>query len=143
MTFKIPVRSDAPEGIETRTEVLPQPDARARMIRELVDSWVEKGKLKLSQIAVLSPFDKSKSCLADSTKIGKTPICANLNEWRANKGVLYATIRSFKGLEADAIIVTDVPNPESTPYFSTTDFYVGCSRAKHMLVILASESGVP
>ena len=75
--------------------------------------------------------------MSSVSKLGKTNICTNLNEWRANMGVLLTTIRSFKGLEADAIIVTDVPDPETTPFFSTSDFYVGCSRAKHMLVILA------
>ena len=48
-------------------------------------------------------------------------------------------MRSFKGLEADAIIVTDVPRLESTAYFSIADFYVGGSRAKHMLVMLAAD----
>lgn len=139
---EIPVRPDAPDGIESIVKVVPQPDARAQSVREFVSDWIGKGKLKPSQIAILSPFDKSKSCLSSISKLGKTNICTNLNEWRANNGVLFATIRSFKGLEADAIIVTDVPNPETAPYFSTADFYVGCSRAKHMLVILATEKGV-
>lgn len=85
---------------------------------------------------------RSNSCLSRAATFGKTPICTNINEWRANTGVLLATIRSFKGLEADAIIVTDVPNPKTTPYFSTSDLYVGCSRAKHILVILTAEEGV-
>lgn len=139
---EIPVRPDAPDGVETEVEVIPQPEARVQKIRQLVESWIGKGKLKPSQIAVLSPFDKSKSCLANETKIGKIPICTNANEWRADKGVLSATIRSFKGLEADAIIVTDVPNPETAKYFSVSDFYVGCSRAKHLLVVLPVEQGV-
>lgn len=126
----------------TEVAVIPQPDARAQKIRQIVEAWIGKGKLKASQIAVLSPFDKNKSCLADDTKIGKIPLCINPNEWRAEKGVLFATIRSFKGLEADAIIVTDIPNPETTKYFSVSDFYVGCSRAKHLLVVLTTESGV-
>jgi hypothetical protein len=139
---EIPVRPDAPDGVVTEVAIIPQPDARAQKIRQLVEAWIGKGKLKASQIAVLSPFDKSKSCLADDTKIGKVPLCTNPNEWRADKGVLFATIRSFKGLEADAIIVTDVPNPETTKYFSVADFYVGCSRAKHLLVVLTTEKGV-
>ena len=139
---EIPVRPDAPDGVVTEVSIIPQPDARAQKIRQLVEAWIGKGKLKPSQIAVLSPFDKSKSCLASETKIGKVPLCTNANEWRADKGVLFATIRSFKGLEADAIIVTDVPNPETTKYFSVSDFYVGCSRAKHILVVLPTEKGV-
>lgn len=138
----IPVRSDAPEGIECIVKIIPQPDARERMIRELVDDWIGKGNLKPSQIAILSPFEKSNTCLADVMKIGKTPICTNHEEWRANCGVLLATIRSFKGLEADVIIVTDVPSPKTAKHFTISDFYVACSRAKHILVILAVDKSV-
>jgi hypothetical protein len=136
---EIPVRPDAPDGIQTEIQVIPQAQARVQKIRQTVESWVGKGKLTSSQIAVLSPFDKSKSCLINETSIGKIPLCTNANEWRADKGVLFATIRSFNGLEADAIIVTDVPNPATTNYFSESDFYVACSRAKHLLVLLTTE----
>lgn len=138
----IAVRSDAPDGVESVILKLPKADARAQEIKKIISEWLGKGKLKPSQIAILSPFDKSKTCLSGTDKIGRTPICTNPNEWRSDKGVLLSTIRRFKGLEADAIIVTDVSNPESTPYFSTSDFYVGCSRAKHLLVILAADSDV-
>ena len=106
-----------------------------------IDKWFGQGKLKPSQIAVLSPFEQSKSCLANTDKIGGVNLTSDLEHWRANDAVLFSTIRSFKGLEADAIIVTDAPNPESDAYFTTADFYVGCSRAKHLLVVLAAEKG--
>jgi len=32
--------------------------------------------------------------------------------------------------------------PQTTPYFPIPDFYLACSRAKHILVILAAEKGV-
>ena len=138
----IQVRSDAPDGVESVRKYIPKSDARAQEVKKIVGDWLSKGKLKPSQIAILSPFEKSKSSLAELQKIGRVPLTTNPNEWRANTGVLLTTIKRFKGLEADAIIVTDVPNPETTPYFSTSDFYVGCSRAKHILVILAAEEGV-
>ena len=136
---EIAVRNDAPAGVETDVRVLPQAEARARAVSELVSDWIGKGRMRPSQIAILSPFTKNKSCVATVSKIGRTVICDDLNEWRANEGVLFATIRSFKGLEADAIIVTDVADPDSDPYFTISDLYVGCSRAKHLLVILATE----
>lgn len=139
---EIQVRSDAPDGVESIRKFIPKPDARAQEIKKIISEWLGKGKLKPSQIALLSPFEKSKSSLAEISKLGRTPLTTNPHEWRANAGVLLTTIKRFKGLEADAIIVTDVPNPETTPYFSTSDFYVGCSRAKHILVILAAEDGV-
>lgn len=132
----IAVRDDAPEGVESTIVTLPKPEARAQLIRQTVDDWVGKGKLKPSQVAILSPFDKPKSCLADLSKLGKTNLCLNANEWRANKGVLLTTIRRFKGLEADAVIVTDIPDIEAANYFTASDLYVGCSRAKHLLVLI-------
>lgn len=48
------------------------------------------------------------------------------------------TIRSFKGLEADYVILTDIPMPADDPNsgFSHDDFYVGCTRAKYGLYIV-------
>ena len=56
--------------------------------------------------------------------------------------MLFATIRSFKGLEADAVLMVDVVAPGSLPHFSQADFYVGCSRAKHQLATQAMAPGV-
>jgi hypothetical protein len=56
--------------------------------------------------------------------------------------MLFATIRSFKGLEADAVLMVDVVAPGSLPHFFQADFYVGGSRAKHLLAILAMAPGV-
>jgi len=71
LAVDIPVRPDAPEGIETVVKTVPEKEARARLVREFVGEWVGKGKLKPSQIAILSPYDKSKSCLSDVTQLGK------------------------------------------------------------------------
>lgn len=60
-------------------------------------------------------------------------------EWQAGGGVLLTTIRSFKGLEADALVMIDLPKPDSKRVFSMADFYVGCSGAKSVLHLVASE----
>lgn len=70
------------------------------------------------------------------------PITEKLADWEAGKGVLFSTIRSFKGLEADAVIIIDVPRPDTLPHFSLSDFYVACSRAKHLLVVLPVCEGI-
>ena len=137
---EIAVRDDAPEGVESTVKLLTKPEARVQAIKKYVDEWVGKGKLKPSQIAILSPYEQSKSSLAGVTSVGRTKLCTNPNEWRANKGVLVTTIRRFKGLEADAVIVTDIPDVDSSTYFTASDFYVGCSRAKHLLVLLFAEA---
>ena len=101
-----------------------------------------KGKLKPSQIAILGPHAKSHSSLAEVGSIHKLKLTQKLENWEKGQGILYSSIRSFKGLEADAVILIDVPEPDSIPHFTRSDFYVGCSRAKHVLVILANKSDV-
>ena len=40
-------------------------------VRQYIDEWFGQGKLKLSQIAILAPFEQNKSFLANTDKIGK------------------------------------------------------------------------
>lgn len=66
-------------------------------------------------------------------KIGNTPVVTNFDDWRAGKGVLRCNWRRFKGLEADAIVLTQSDRflpPES-------DRYVATSRAKHLLTVVS------
>ena len=61
----------------------------------------------------------------------------NLKDWKKDQGILYSTVRSFKGLEADIVIMGNVTTRGAHDTFSNTDFYVGCSRAKHVLKIIS------
>jgi superfamily I DNA/RNA helicase len=49
----------------------------------------------------------------------------------------YSSIYRFKGLEAPAVVITDVDDVD-TPVARSL-FYVGCTRALHRLVVLASK----
>lgn len=141
--ISIKTKSDAPEGAECVIELAETPDTQRRLCHQLISDWVGKGKLRPSQVAILCPHEKSRSSLANVDSIGKVPITQDPLKWEANGSVLFATVRSFKGLEADAVIMTDVVKADSLPHFTTPDFYVGCSRAKHLLAVLACEVGVP
>lgn len=138
----IPVRDDAPEGDEAIIHVAETSDKQSNLCQKYITDWLGSGKLKPAQIAIQCPRIKNNSSLSNLHTIGKVPIIESLVEWKANKGVLFSTIRSFKGLEADAVVIVDVPQPYSLRYFSIADFYVACSRAKHLLVILPFSKGV-
>jgi hypothetical protein len=62
---------------------------------------------------------------------------ADLAAWRGGRGILFATVRGFKGLEADTLVIVDVQAPGTK--FTASDSYVACSRAKHLLCLVASE----
>ncbi|MFC1765867.1 ATP-binding domain-containing protein, partial [Planctomycetota bacterium] len=61
----------------------------------------------------------------------------NLDIWREGKACFFDTIKGFKGLEADAIILVDASMPN--PGFTLQDAYVACSRAKHELFIVPTD----
>ena len=138
----IPVRPDAPQGDKTEIFVADGAQHQTRICREIIMKWLGAGKLRPSQIAIQSPNTRQKSSMDGINQFGTIPITENLKEWQSDKGILFSTIRSFKGLEADAVIVVDVPQPESVPHFSVADFYVATSRAKHLLVVLLVEKGI-
>jgi hypothetical protein len=140
--IEIRVRDEAPEGTHCEIKVASSGEAQQRLCEQYIREWVSKGKLTPNQVAILSPHGKPRSSLADVKAVGKVPITTDPQKWLADGAVLFATIRSFKGLEADAVIMVDIDVPGKVPYFTTADFYVGCSRAKHLLAILATDEGV-
>lgn len=137
---KIKVREETPLGEKVTIECVSSSIERRRYIKNTISDWIRKGSLKPSRIAMLSFYDKLKTCMAQENGIGDIPIVSDQQKWRDDKGVLFSTIRAFKGLEADAIVLVDIPDFNVENYFSKADLYVGCSRAKHLLVIAAKEN---
>lgn len=133
--FESVVHHDAPEG-EPPT-VVHQADM-AEVIqhtRTTVQNWClrDRGGLRKNQVAILSPWDNHKEW---PDRFGDLPLVRDFDAWRADKGILLATHRRFKGLEADALVLAGMPEPGSSKYYSKADHYVASSRAKHMLVIV-------
>jgi ATP:corrinoid adenosyltransferase len=93
-----------------------------REIGQLVSRGVPPGR-----IMILSPFKWENSCLKGTHKLRAWPIVPyGSNEY----GIPFATIRSFKGLETDFLMLIDVRDSKAcTP----ADVYVGATRARFML----------
>lgn len=137
----LPTRPGAPLGADCEVQ-LAEGDAEQRSgcERRLRD-WLGAGRLRPSQVAVLCPRSRENSSLAGVTSLAGRRLTDDLDEWRADEGFLFSTVRSFKGLEADAAILLDVPTPGRIPQFTRNDYYVAASRAKHLLVVLARDGG--
>jgi hypothetical protein len=135
---------DTPDGAPTgdRTEVVATED-RTDLLNRLnawLKQWLKKDGITARQVAILSPFTRSRSALSAWSGPPGITITESIDDWEADRGVLYSTIRSFKGLEADIVVLVDIVEPDSISTFSRSDFYVACSRAKHVLKILAETS---
>jgi hypothetical protein len=124
-----------PEGEEVR-------ELREATIRDVVKAtldqvqqWMARdGRLRPNQIAILTPQKPGKEW---PRQLGFILFGDDFDAWRRGECILLSPHRRFKGLEADALILADVPEPGSNPYFTKADFYVACSRAKHLLTIVA------
>jgi hypothetical protein len=123
--------ADLVGGGDDPLDDLPRQGIKA--VREQVLQWTEKGgRLRPSQIAILTPQEPGGEW---PKQIDTIPLSESFDRWRRGECILLSSHRRFKGLEADALILADVPVPERK-HFSTADFYVACSRAKHQLTVV-------
>jgi hypothetical protein len=104
-----------------------------------VKKLLDKEDLQPNQIALLGMVPKQSGSLRDVEAIGETPLVTSPKVWREGGGLLVSTARSFKGLEADVIVVFDVGAIGDG--FSTTDLYVACTRARGHLVVITHDDG--
>lgn len=123
-----------PEGVATTVEHVTDSRAMAKVAWRRAASWAGRGV----RVAILSPYTLSKSSMASAQKGHNMTLVTNLADW-GDDSVLFSTVKSFKGLEADAVVLVDVPEP-STPSFDRHDLYVATTRARARLAVLCSES---
>jgi hypothetical protein len=88
--------------------------------------------VKKERIAILTVRTESDSRLSGVERIDNYDLIG-----MPGKEILFTTIRKFKGLEADAVIVIDVTVDTFKSEDMRRDFYVGISRAKQYLYIVA------
>jgi superfamily I DNA/RNA helicase len=76
--------------------------------------------------------------LAGVVHVDGVPLTDSASAWRQGRTILVTTARSFKGLEADAVIVYDVGVLGDR--FSLTDLYVACTRARTVLQLIIHDA---
>ena len=97
--------------------------------------------LPFSELCILSSKKFENSCVRSFTDYSIREI-KNTNEISANQNYFgFATIQSYKGMESNYILVTDVDDLSSDVAKSL--LYVGMSRAKYGLALLISETAQP
>lgn len=128
----------APEGVSTEF-IFEKRYKIPSAIDSMVKRWMAIDKISCSQVVILSPNRFKNSCLNGLNQVGEQKLTLDTTEWRHGEGILFSTIRSFKGLEADIVILVDIIDPGSVEYFCLSDLYVACSRAKHILKIVSDK----
>jgi len=106
-------------------------DDTQKAIKSLLRKIISNG-IKKERIVILTVRTESDSRLTGITSLDGYEL-AN----KPGNGVFFTTIRKFKGLEADAVIVIDVTVETFMSEELRRDFYVGISRAKQYLCVVA------
>ena len=133
----IQVREKAAEGADCLDFIIESDDAQRQKCRQILRTWARDYNFRPSQIAILSPDKRQNKILIKETKQDGFLLTDDLKIWRENGGYYLNTIRSFKGLEADAVILYDIDPNKDLSYFSQSDLYVACSRAKLLLAVIS------
>lgn len=130
----------SPQGVvpDIRPAIV-DPSHRGKAVQTLIGHLLDEG-FYAARIAVISPWTPTErhSAMAKQLSIRGYPLLGgqeSLDGWISSKLIWCSTIKAFKGLEADFVIIADAPSPTSTAGFGMSDFYVAASRAKHRLTV--------
>lgn len=123
-------------GIEPELKYFKTPIEQEDLFLQVLESLYGEG-IRGGEIAVLSSR-ADRTCLA--AQVAKEPWRSRLRPRSESAGgqISYASIHAFKGLEASAIVVTDIEHLSGEA--ATDLFYVAVTRALHRLTILVHES---
>ncbi len=128
-----------PEGQKVEIRLMQNAEQCRLMAVATVQKWTLSG-IPMNRMAILSPWRKENSSLKDCDSLdgqSRFPLVSEYEDWKAGLGIFTTTIRGFKGLEADAVLLVDIDDfDQQNARFSPRDLYVGASRAKILLKII-------
>ncbi|WP_168189889.1 NERD domain-containing protein [Brevundimonas sp. SGAir0440] len=96
-------------------------------------------RLNPDQVALIGPTAWKNGVLARWTEMAGVKLTDSASEWRKGQAILCTTARSFKGLEADVVILYGINGVGGL--FTESDLYVAVTRARgHLLVVTQNSS---
>jgi hypothetical protein len=130
----------SPEGASPQVHRAESPETARKTCTTLLNRLLSEERFPPSRVAILGPYTRQKSpSLGPGLQWHK--LTEKHDEWQADRAVLYSTIRSFKGLEADVVILVDLGDFREG-LFERSDLYVAASRAKHRLHVVTDSDEI-
>ena len=121
-----------PVGAEPRLLHASARDGQKAVVVGALQRLLKREGVAPGQIALIGPAAKEKGSLADMDKAAGIPLTTSISGWWEGAGLLVTTARSFKGLEADVVLLYDLG--DFGKLFRKEDLYVACTRAKTLLM---------
>jgi len=123
------IKSRMEGGLPVTTWTWMDSTEQKKQVEKEIGRLVSQG-VPPNRITILSPYRRENGCLNGVDRIKEWPL---VDLGSGESGITYATIRAFKGLEADILFLVDI-KPGSR-VSSGADVYVGASRARFMLYV--------
>lgn len=131
---------NCPEGVAPVVKTYADEEEVREACTRLVQDVIGKEGLHPSRVALLSPHVREKSCL-NIDRLGNYPLIDQVPAWMAGEGIWFSTIRAFKGLEAEVMVLVDIGDLREDK-FSKEDLFVACSRARHRLYVFTNSQPI-
>ena len=124
----------APVGAHLRVLRATSPSQQKGLVKQELQSLLRQHHVLPEQIAVIGPAAKQKGSLSDLSEVDGIPIVTSVQQRYDGGSILVTTARSFKGLEAEVVMLYDLGG--FSQLFRREDLYVACTRAKVLLIAI-------
>jgi hypothetical protein len=124
------------EGRPVRVEVAGSDSKLVDDLRRSIDELLNKQEVTPEDVVILTRRSLENTPLADVNKLGNYRIVKTSSGNR--RQVLWSTIKSYKGLESDVILML-IPEWKEA---CASEYYTGASRAKHLLWVFTTDEKV-
>ncbi|WP_313401404.1 NERD domain-containing protein [Stenotrophomonas sp.] len=125
-----------PDGVAVFVERIGKQKMANRAF-QFAKEWKENSN---NSVAILSPRVMADSAMSGSSIGHGIGLTEDIGELQHPRKALFSTVKAFKGIEADCVVVVDAISPEvGEKYFTLEDLYVACTRARTRLVILVPD----
>lgn len=136
MNDKYIASDESLEGVKPNLTYYADQEVFNEQLSRFVAHAIEQGGIEPEQLVILTATLPKYSVLDVELKVlGKYKI----SEKREKGKILFTTIRKFKGLEADAVLIIDIKEHSLEDKEYKDLLYVASSRAKHLLQLSIEE----
>jgi superfamily I DNA and RNA helicase len=128
----------APLGGKPKVFTVSSMPSMKGIVMKVVEQLIQEHGLRPSQVVLIGPKNYENGSLRDVRQIAGVSLTSDVRVWLGGDALLVTTSRSFKGLEADAVVLYDLERLSEG--FSIIDLYIACTRARsHVQFLVAGK----
>ncbi|MBI3097800.1 MAG: ATP-binding domain-containing protein [Planctomycetes bacterium] len=133
-----PITSTAPEGERPELILYRRPEELLAAVERTIGALVRDQGVSPESIAVLTGHGKEKSRVWAAREFGGCRLATEVKD--RGREVFWSSVHAFKGLDRPVVVLAEIEPSDHTKLDRL--LYVGCSRARSHLVVIASEPAV-